>query len=74
MKTITLPDFLTETQIKNAASWYQTDRLHFHQRVLDDIITPNMAKINKALGQENSPEYLAYVVEYACMQAAEVSK
>lgn len=74
MKTITLPDFLTPGEIKKVAAMFNADPLHFHKRVLDEIITPNMARIDRALGQDNNAEYLAYVVEYACMQAQEVQK
>ena len=35
------------------------------KRIRDEIIKPNIDRINKALGQENDPDYLAYAVEYS---------
>jgi len=57
-RTITLFDFLTEDEIQKAANLQ--DRL----AVRDQIISPNMGRINKTLGQENDPNYLSYCVEY----------
>jgi hypothetical protein len=36
--------------------------------VRDEIIKPNMTRINAALGQENDADYLAYAVEYVMNQ------
>jgi hypothetical protein len=68
MKLIRLHDFLSEEEIMLAAQiWrgeWTTDGKTYAQRVADLIIKPNLERINKALGQENDPMYLAYCVEY----------
>lgn len=68
VKTVRLPDFLTDKEIALAMQMWRgkwlEDGKTYAQRVADKIIKPNMARINKALGQENDPMYLAYMVEY----------
>jgi hypothetical protein len=59
MRTITLGDFLTDDEIAKAV------RLGDHAKILDQIVAPNMERINAALGQENDARYLAYAIEYA---------
>jgi hypothetical protein len=59
MKRITLKDFLTDREIRRAAQLKDAKKIH------DEIIRPSIARINRALGQENDPMYLAYMVEYA---------
>jgi hypothetical protein len=63
-KRITIGDFLTDGEITRAMQLYKSDRANFHTVVLEQIIRPNMARINQALGQENDPDYLAYMVEW----------
>lgn len=67
MKTIALGDFLDDSELKAAALIWRKDRSRFHRRILDEILLPNMQRINSRLGQENSPDYLAYAMEYAFM-------
>lgn len=57
-KSITLYDFLTDDEIK------QAQQLKKAKDICRVIIKPNIARINKQLGQENDEMYLAYVVEY----------
>lgn len=57
-RTVTITDFLTERQIQEAI------KLKDAKRICKDIIEPNLDTINRKLGQENNPMYLAYVVEY----------
>jgi hypothetical protein len=61
-KTMTLPDFLTPNEINLAVTL--KDRV----LVRDEIIKPNMERINTSLGQENDADYLAYAVEYVMNQ------
>lgn len=71
MKTVSLPDFLTPAEIEKAASMYnQKSYLEgtYARKVRDEIILPNLQRINKSLGQENDALYLAYVVEYVMMK------
>lgn len=56
MKTITVSDFLTDKEFKKAI------KLHCPQAIRDQIILPNIERINKALGQENDPMFLAYMI------------
>ena len=58
-KMITLPDFLTDKQIQHCIDLYP-DR----QRIRDEVIVPNMAEINRRLGQENDPDFLSYAIIY----------
>ena len=58
IRTLTLYDFLTDREVKRAI------KLGNRVKVRDELIIPNMERINKALGQENDPDYLSYAVEY----------
>ena len=66
-KTVSVADFLTTDQIKQAIRIYN-GREH-PSTVVDrfeaEIIKPNMDEINRKLGQENDSRYLAYAVAYA---------
>jgi hypothetical protein len=64
MKNVAITDFLTPAEIEHAAK-IVTTQAYPHKTLVSEIITPNMDRINKALGQENDPGYLAYAVEYA---------
>jgi hypothetical protein len=72
VKTVTLPDFLTEEQIAEAVQLYEAEAegIDATEQILTRVIEPNMAAINKKLGQENDARYLAYAVVYALSQAA----
>ncbi len=71
MRTVTkatiLEQFLTKEEIEKALAIYKeldgTSR--FAHEIEKEIIAPNIERINKDLGQENHPLYLAYLVEYA---------
>jgi hypothetical protein len=65
MKTANITDFLTPAEIDQAIAIYRTAQPGTFNRLLtEQIIAPNMERINKALGQENDPRYLAYAVEF----------
>ena len=66
MKTVTLPDFLTEQQIQKATELYPN-----REAIREQVIRPNMTEINRKLGQENDPDYLAYAVVYVIMRASD---
>jgi len=59
MKTMTLKQFLTATEIKKAI------KLKHAKEICKQITQPNIERINESLGQENDPMYLAFAVEYA---------
>ena len=63
MKTTTLPDFLTDEQIKKVQKLYPDTKA-----IQVQVIEPNMAEINRKLGQENNATYLAYAVVYVLDQ------
>lgn len=62
MKHVTLQDFLTDREIDRAI------KLERASAICQEIIEPNLLRINRDLGQENDPMYLAYAVEYAIIQ------
>ena len=70
MKTMTLPQFLTDGQIAEAFRLYKicvSEAIDFSDAVAKiqaEVIEPNMAAINGKLGQENDARYLAYAVVY----------
>lgn len=72
MKQITITQFLTDAEIEQAIALYNklAGTGTFAAAVDAEIIAPNMARINQALGQENDSRYLAYAVEYVFMQSA----
>lgn len=55
---ITLHDFLTDAEINRCVE------LKDRKAVRDQIILPNMARIDAKLGQKNDPDYLSYAIEY----------
>lgn len=58
MKRITIDQFLSDDEIKRAFKCKTV------AEICSEIIEPNIEKINRKLGQENDPMYLAYLVEY----------
>jgi hypothetical protein len=69
VKTVTLPQFLTKAQIAQAVRLYETyGSTNAVAPIQAHVIEPNMAAINKKLGQENDPRYLAYTVLYVLAQ------
>lgn len=62
MKTISIGDFLTDNQIKEA------EKLGRAKDICEKITKPNIKEINDKIGQENDPMYLAYAIEYALTQ------
>lgn len=57
-RNTTLSDFLSDDEIAKCAELKDTTA------VREQIIEPNLERINKALGQENDARYLAYAVEH----------
>lgn len=69
MKTVAISNFLTSKEIKEARKLYAKTETHsFAKECEEKIIKPNITEINKKLGQENHPKYLAYAVEYFFMK------
>lgn len=68
MKTITLPQFLTEEQIAQAIALYEEHGMDAVDEIRTQIIAPNLAAIDAKLGQPNDARYLAYAVVYVLSQ------
>ena len=71
MKTMTLPQFLTEAQIAHAVKLYEAHGMDAVGKIRSEVIEPNMVAINEKLGQENDATYLAYAIVHVCSQADE---
>ncbi len=70
VKTVTLPDFLTQGQIALAAQLYATFEFDAAvAQILTQVIEPNLTAIDVKLGQENDARYLAYAVVHVLSQA-----
>ncbi len=69
-KTMTLLDFLTQSQIDSALALFKKFKNtgKFATECAKQIIEPNMAEINAKLGQENDAKYLAYACEHVFTQ------
>lgn len=59
MRQVTLGEFLTDSELR------QIETMKDRRRVRDEIIKPNIDRINKVLGQENDADYLSLAIEYA---------
>lgn len=73
MKHVTLQDFLTDAQIEECVAIARESNpsgSSLARRISERVIAPNLAEINRKLGQENHPGYLGYLVEYALTKAA----
>lgn len=69
IKRITMYDILTQEQIKQARDIYrEMSQYGCQQRLHDEIVVPNLAHINKKLGQENDPMFLSYLLQYSLGQ------
>ena len=68
---MTLPQFLTDSQIDQAVKLYEIHGMDAVAKIQAHVIEPNMPAINAKLGQENDARYLAYAVVHACSQAEE---
>ena len=72
MKTLRLPQFLTDDQILQVARLYEAHGMDAVAKIQTQVIEPNMAAINKKLGQENDARYLAYSVVYVLSQLSTI--
>lgn len=62
-----LGDFLTRAQIRECEKLLARGdgARSAASAICENVIRPNIEAINRKLGQENDPLYLAYLVEYA---------
>lgn len=71
-KTIFVSEILTQPELAAAKKLYDTVDIHkFAKECSSQIIAPVIDRINKKLGQENDPTYLAYAVEYSFLKRKE---
>ena len=70
MKTVTLPQFLTEEQIAQVMRLYEFHGDDAVESIQSLVIEPNMVAIDAKLGQENDPRYLAYMVVHVLATVA----
>jgi len=71
MKTFNITQILTKDEINKA--WHLHNTLPeslFAEAVDNQLIKPNMERINKALGQENDSRFLAYAVQFVFLTLA----
>jgi hypothetical protein len=72
MKNVLLTDFLTCHQLGQALSIYKENLPANRVNIIQQkVIEPNMGEINRKLGQENDPRYLAYAVVYVFDQTVD---
>ena len=62
-RTVVLSEFLTPQEIARCVE------LTNARAIRDEVIAPNLERINKKLGQTNDAMYLAYAVEYVITQS-----
>ncbi|SRR5579875_277485 len=77
MKYVTVSDFLTEGQMRQVYSLYtrlksQGKSYLFVSRLAEEVIQPNLSEINRKLGQDNSPHYVAKKIEAALVEAIKI--
>lgn len=72
MKYITVDEFLTKEQAMLAITIYNRKPTNLHKELVEQVIRPNMVEINRKLGQENDPDYLAYALEYGLVKTAQL--
>lgn len=64
MKTITLKDLFNRKELRLIA------KLKYAKAICEQVVQPNIERINKVVGQENDPMYIAYMCEHAMTQGA----
>lgn len=67
-RKVTISQFLTEEEVQRAMDMHKQTRdspTTLHRKLVDEIIKPNIRRINADLGQANDPAYLGYMLEYA---------
>lgn len=75
-RMISVGDFLTQEQAKAAIVLWakhggRKGNGTFVNALVSEIIEPNLAEINRKLGQENNARFLAYAVEHVLIQASD---
>lgn len=63
MKHFKLGDLFTSGDIDRALGIWNEEE-HPHARLRDEVVLPAMERINRVTGQENDPDYMAYMLEH----------
>jgi hypothetical protein len=67
-KNVYLTDFLTEREIKRCGVLCRkVEPSKRNAAIIEQVIAPNLERINRALGQDNDPKFLAYAVEHTML-------
>jgi hypothetical protein len=69
MKTFQLQDIFTDEQIQEALDMFKVTPTGFAKKFAKEYVEPRIDEINKKLGQENDPVYIAYCMELSLVQA-----
>ena len=64
-KAIDVDFILTKEEKARAKELLRKTTENFNTIVVNEIIAPNINRINTAIGQENDPKYLGYAVEHS---------
>jgi hypothetical protein len=62
MKTFQLQDIFTDEQIQEALDMFKVTPTGFAKKFAKEYVEPRIDEINKKLGQENDPVYIAYCI------------
>jgi len=69
-KRVAISDFLQVEEVVEAVKLFRDAKPGtFAVKCAEEIIMPILPRINKTLGQENHPLFLAYCVEYVFIQS-----
>jgi hypothetical protein len=68
----TLADILTPEELAQCRRIYRDNPTSPARTISEQVIQPALPRINKTLGQENDPMYLAYAVEHVLREAGYV--
>jgi hypothetical protein len=66
---VAIGELFTDENISNALALFESGSDALHERLLHEIVEPAMPHINKVTGQNNSADYMAYLLEYAVLEA-----
>lgn len=69
IKSVRLPDFLTDAQIQRSIELYGLHGTASVSPIETEVIAPNLAAINAKLGQPNNARFLAYAILHVLSQA-----
>lgn len=66
---VAIGELFTDENINAALALVESGSDALHERLLHEIVEPAMPRINEVTGQDNSADYMAYLLEYAVSEA-----